>query len=461
MRRIMVVWAAMLVLSATGGAQEKLSASQSLNSSSAKMSPNPVPTEDQRIKTLEDQVQLLTQQLSLLRGELTFLREANAAAPEPGPQVLLTSVHSGSATLSEAPVAKDLNVANLSPQENAMQSSPLQTYGGATSNAKLLNPDISMIGDFIGTVGHNSVVPSRSLELHESELGVQAIIDPYARGDFFVSFGEQGVNVEEGYITFTSLPKGFVARVGKMRAAFGKVNTIHNHALDYIDRPLATVNLLGGEDGIDDAGVSVTRIFAGPKDWFLEGTAQVFRGDSADVFQANGRKDVSVVGHFRGYKDLSESTNLDIGLSYARGHNNTGSAFLTNLYGADTTLRWKPLRRAVYNSLMWRNEFFLSQRDQLLTGTTRETVHAFGVYSSLNYRVNQRWTVGGRFDRSDRSTNSAFTDTGFSSIITYWPSEFSQIRGQYRFGRYAGDLNANEFLMQVLFVLGAHGAHPF
>jgi hypothetical protein len=461
MRRIMVVWAAMLVLSATGGAQEKLSASQSLNSSSAKMSPNPVPTEDQRIKTLEDQVQLLTQQLSLLRGELTFLREANAAAPEPGPQVLLTSVHSGSATLSEAPVAKDLNVANLSPQENAMQSSPLQTYGGATSNAKLLNPDISMIGDFIGTVGHNSVVPSRSLELHESELGVQAIIDPYARGDFFVSFGEQGVNVEEGYITFTSLPKGFVARVGKMRAAFGKVNTIHNHALDYIDRPLATVNLLGGEDGIDDAGVSVTRIFAGPKDWFLEGTAQVFRGDSADVFQANGRKDVSVVGHFRGYKDLSESTNLDIGLSYARGHNNTGSAFLTNLYGADTTLRWKPLRRAVYNSLMWRNEFFLSQRDQLLTGTTRETVHAFGLYSSLNYRVNQRWTVGGRFDRSDRSTNSAFTDTGFSSIITYWPSEFSQIRGQYRFGRYAGDLNANEFLMQVLFVLGAHGAHPF
>jgi hypothetical protein len=301
-------------------------------------------------------------------------------------------------------------------------------------------------------------------------LGVQAIIDPYARGDFFVSFGEQGVNVEEGYITFTSLPKGFVARVGKMRAAFGKVNTIHNHALDYIDRPLATVNLLGGEDGIDDAGISVTRIFAGPKDLFLEGTAQVFRGDSADVFQANGRKDVSVVGHFRGYKDLSESTNLDIGFSYARGHNNcadppliicAGSAFLTNLYGADTTLRWKPLRRAVYNSLMWRNEFFWSNRDQLSSAITPETVHAFGLYSSLNYRVNRRWTVGGRFDRSDRATNSALTDTGFSSIVTYWPSEFSQIRGQYRFGRYAGGLTANEFLMQVLFVLGAHGAHPF
>jgi hypothetical protein len=450
-----------MLLSAAGGAQEKPSASESLNSGNTVRSPNPEPTEGQRIKTLEDQVQLLTQQLSLLRGELTSLREASTAAPEFNPHVVLASAHPEPATISAAPIAKDTAAASPAEQDNPMQSSALQSYGGATSNAKLLNPDISMIGDFIGTVGHNRVVPSNSLELHESELGVQAIIDPYARGDFFVSFGEQGVNVEEGFVTFTSLPKGFVARVGKMRAAFGKVNTIHNHALDYIDRPLATVNLLGGEDGIDDAGISVTRIFAGPKDLFLEGTAQVFRGDSADVFQAHDRKDVSVVGHFRGYKDLSESTNLDIGFSYARGHNNTGSAFLTNLYGADTTLRWKPLRRAVYNSVLWRNEFFWSQRDQLSAAITPETVHAFGLYSSLNYRVNRRWTVGGRFDRSDRATNSALTDTGFSSIITYWPSEFSQIRGQYRFGRYAEGLTANEFLMQVLFVLGAHGAHPF
>ncbi len=461
MRKVIVAWTSALLLSAVIGAQERPSASESLSSDDAKVSRNPGSTEDQRIKALEDQVLLLTQQVTLLQGELTSLHEAITPAPESGPHVVLTSVHSESTTISAARVAKETAAANPPPQDNPMQLSPVQSYGGATSNAKLLNPDISMIGDFIGTVGHNSVVPSKSLELHESELGVQAIIDPYARGDFFVSFGEQGVNVEEGYITFTSLPIGFVAKVGKMRAAFGKVNTIHNHALDYIDRPLATVNLLGGEDGIDDAGVSVTRIFAGPKGLFLEGTAQVFRGDSADVFQANDRKDVSVVGHFRGYKDLSESTNLDIGFSYARGHNNTGSGFLTNLYGLDTTLRWKPLRRAIYHSLLWRNEFFWSNRDQLSTPTTRETEHAFGLYSSLNYRLNRRWTVGGRFDRSARATNSALTDTGFSSILTYWPSEFSQIRGQYRFARYAEGLNANEFLFQVLFVLGAHGAHPF
>ena len=136
----------------------------------------------------------------------------------------------------------------------------------------MLNPDISLIGDFIGAVGHNDVSPSPSLQLHESEFGVQAIIDPYARADVFISFGEQGVNVEEGYVTFTSLPAGLLLKVGKMRADFGKINTIHNHALPFIDRPLATNNLVGGEDGIDDAGFSLSRILPAPKGWFVEAT---------------------------------------------------------------------------------------------------------------------------------------------------------------------------------------------
>src|ERR1700676_4679669 len=102
MRKIIVVWTAILLLSAAGGAQERPSASESLNSGNTMMSRSSVSTEDQRIKILEDQVQLLTQELSLLRGELTSLREANTAAAELGPRVVLTSVHSELATLSEA-----------------------------------------------------------------------------------------------------------------------------------------------------------------------------------------------------------------------------------------------------------------------------------------------------------------------------------------------------------------------
>ena len=431
--------------------------------------PSAPPTQEARMKALEDRVRTLAEEVAVLRGELKAVSDAKSAEPPSDPRILLTAAHVAPGMLPANPLPTAAS-ASPDPAPAAPQVAQTQTYGGATSNAKLLNPDISLIGDFIGTAGHNTISPSRSLELHESEVGMQAIIDPYARADAFISFGETGVNVEEAYVTFTSLPAGLLMKVGKMRADFGKVNTIHNHALPYIDRPLATNNLVGGEDGIDDAGISITRFLPAPKSWFAEGTAQVFRGDSSTVYAANRRQDLSVVGHLRGYRDLSESTNLDLGISYSRGHSNLGfdfgPNFLTNLYGADATLRWKPLRRAIYKNFLFRTELFWSARDQLSPLNAFETQHAFGMYSSAEYRVNRRWTVGGRFDRSGRATNANLTDTGFSGILTYWPSEFSQIRGQYRFGHLAlanpGDFSlANEFLFQFLFVMGAHGAHPF
>ncbi len=129
--------------------------------------------------------------------------------------------------------------------------------GGAA--AKALNPDIAVIGDFLGAVGNGANRPTPSFEMHESEAAFQAILDPYARADFFISFGERGVNLEEGYLTFPALRGGLNLRVGKMRAAFGKVNTLHNHVLPWTDRPLVTQNLVGGEDGINDAGMALSR----------------------------------------------------------------------------------------------------------------------------------------------------------------------------------------------------------
>src|SRR5437899_3329326 len=259
--------------------------------------------------------------------------------------------------------------------------------------------------------------------MHESEFGFQAIIDPYARGDFFLSFGEEGVNLEEGYITFTALPAGFVAKVGKMRAAFGRVNSLHNHVLPWVDRPLVTNNLVGGEDGINDAGVSIERILPAPKGIFLEATGQLFRGDSGDadhpLFQASAKDNVSVVGHLRGYRDLSESTNLDLGASYARGHNDQGAGFVTQLYGLDATLRWKPLRRSIYHSFVGRGEFIWSQCQQFPLEQ-----RAFGFYTSGDYQLGRRWFVGGRYDRSSRSEFADLTDQGGSVVLTYWPSEF-------------------------------------
>jgi len=191
--------------------------------------------EEVRIRALEEQVRTLAEEVALLRGELKTIRDTKPADPATGTRLLLASTRIEPGVLPSSTSSTGAPV--LAPEP---QSAQTQTYGGATSNAKLLNPDISLIGDFIGTAGRNTISPSRSLELHESEVGLQAIIDPYARADAFISFGETGVNVEEGYVTFTSLPAGLLLKVGKMRAEFGKVNTIHNHALPFIDRPLVT-----------------------------------------------------------------------------------------------------------------------------------------------------------------------------------------------------------------------------
>jgi len=403
----------------------------------------------QKIRDLEDRV-------IAMEGQIRQLKTEQASRAQPA----TTAVPNAESSAQEASPTPQSQPPAVGAVTSGAGTQTVVLGGAGGSAAKALNPDISAIGDFISVAGHNPVQPSPTLEMHEAELGFQAIIDPYARGDFFLSFGEQGVNLEEGYVTFTALPAGVVAKVGKMRAAFGKVNTLHNHVLPWVDRPLVTNNLVGGEDGIDDAGVSIERILPAPMGIFLEATGQLFRGDSGSqqspLFHASRKNDVSAVAHLRSYKDITESTNIDLGLSYARGHNDLGSNFLTQLYGVDATVRWKPLRRSIYHSFVGRGEFIWSQRQQLPSEQ-----RAFGFYTSGDYQLGRRWFVGGRFDRAGRSEFADLTDTGASAVLTYWPSEFSQVRGQYRFTHYASNIDTNELLLQVMFSLGAHGAHPF
>jgi len=393
-----------------------------------------------RLKEMEDRIKFLEAEVQSLKAQRA------AVAP-----------------VQDQPSSPPLAAA---PQPALAMRQPLPTpqYGGAgPAAAKAFNPDISVIGDFLGGVGSSANRPSPALEMHETEVGFQSIIDPYARADIFLSFGEHGVDLEEGYLTFTSLPGALQLRAGKMRAAFGKVNTIHNHVLPWTDRPLVTRNLVAGEEGISDAGLSLSRILPAPKGIFLEGIGQVFRGDSEGVFGSQRRGDVSTVGHLRGYRDLSESTNIDLGLSYARGHSPLGQG-VNQLYGMEATLHWKPLRRAIYHSFIARGEFIWAHSQFLdVTESNQNPIltKPFGYYVSSDYQLGRRWFLGARFDRSDRPAKTLLTDTGASLLLTYWPSEFSQVRGQFRRTHYGENLTANELLFQIQFSMGAHGAHPF
>jgi hypothetical protein len=348
--------------------------------------------------------------------------------------------------------AQDVPTPDPSPAATPPPSPP----PAPVASSKVFNPDISVIGNFVGAAGDNdSEFAMPALELGEAEVAFQAVVDPYARADFFFAFGPEGGELEEGFITFPTLPGGFLLKVGKMRASFGKVNQQHAHAVRWVDRPQVTQNLLGGEEGLSDAGLSLSRLFPNPL-LFLEATAEVYSGNN-EVFQAPQRGDLAYVGRLRGYRDLTESTNLDVGASIARGHHSLEFVSdTTRLVGVDATFRYRPLRRAIYKQLLARTELVWSRRQQELGDQS-----AFGMYVSAEYQIARRWFAGARYDNAERTDDPSLKDRGGSFFLTFAPSEFSLVRGQLRHTKYGDGIKANEVLFQFLFSIGAHGAHPF
>ena len=387
--------------------------------------------------------------LEALRSELSALRQdydRRLADLEARIGALTASVPAPPAAPPAAPPP---------PAEPTAVPPALAAGTGAPPGSKVFNPDIAVIGNFLGAAGTNdSPDAPPSLEMNEVEATFQAVVDPYARADFFLAFSPEGAEIEEGFVTFPTLPAGLLLKAGKMRSSFGRVNQMHNHVLPWTDRPLITGNLLGGGEGLSNAGVSVSRLIQNPVA-FLEATAEVYRGDD-DVFATPERDDLTWVGRLRAYRDLSESTNLDLGGSIAYGGNAEGPGFKTRLVGADLTFRYRPLRRAIYRRLVGRTEMVWSRREAP-TGAA----DAFGAYVSGEYQFARRWFGGARYDYAERATDPSLRDKGGSLLLTFWPSEFSQVRTQFRRAKYAEGNTANELLFQLLFSIGAHGAHAF
>ena len=126
---------------------------------------------------------------------------------------------------AQAPAAPVPGAEATVPQGAAGAGGPegsLPVYGGAASS-KVFNPDMAVIGNFVGAAGRNTVDPAPALTLDEAEATFQAVVDPYARADFFFSFSPEGVEIEEGFLTFPTLPGGLLAKVGKFREQIGKV----------------------------------------------------------------------------------------------------------------------------------------------------------------------------------------------------------------------------------------------
>ena len=383
-------------------------------------------TDDSRIDQLEQKLDELVRQAEALKQEIQQLKGAPAVEED------LTAVQ---------PVTTPA-IADVQPIDN-------QVTPGAS---KALNPDISVIGTFVGHAG-DQFEDRAPAALDEVEVALEAFIDPYAKGRFFIAVTPEEVDVEEGYAQFVTLPWGLTAKAGKTKATFGKANTWHAHTRPWIDQPLIFTRFLG-EEGLADVGVSVSKTIDNPWNTFIEVTGEVYSGDVEDVFGRAADNDLFYNAHLKVFRDITENSNLEVGTSWARGTlpDSTGH---NRLAGVDLTYRWKPLQRSIYNSFIVRFEGLANRRADFDRSL-------YGWYLSGDYQIARRWFAGVRVDRADDfGDEGRFSNRGLSGTITFWPSEFSQLRGQYRRTKIGDGISFDEFLFQLQFSIGAHGAHVF
>jgi len=392
-------------------------------------------TADDRVSQLEKRLDALTQEVAQIRQEIDKLK--GAPAPDD-----LTKI----------------DVAQPTPQPAAAPSlTDVQTVNNVVnpSASKVFNPDTSVIGNFLGKAGADNPYDPRSpFKLDEAEVSFQAFVDPYMKGNFFLSVSPEGIDVEEGYAQFVTLPWDLTAKAGKFKAMFGKANTWHTHLRPWADQPLVIHNFFTDEQFHGD-GLSVSKAL--PNSFaFVEATGEVYSGDVGGMFVRQHPSDVAWNTHLKAFKDVTESSNIELGTSWARGTIGDGhSAF----GGFDVTYRWKPLQQGLYRGLIARLEGIANKRDDF-------DRRLRGAYASLDYQLGQRWFTGVRLDTADETPSLAAVaagtrDRGLSATLTFWPSEFSQIRGQLRRTKYGDVKTANELLLQLQFAIGAHGAHAF
>jgi hypothetical protein len=158
--------------------------------------------------------------------------------------------------------------------------------GAALGQASGVNPDISAIATFyVCPQGESNCAYSDAdnpLNFGELELALQGYLNPYVRGDVFVSYGEGSFAVEEAYASFLRGMGPVQARLGKYRIDWGSVNPLHPHAYSWIFQPLVEERFFGKE-GLNQIAANVNASFAAGERGEVKISADLLRGDLVEA----------------------------------------------------------------------------------------------------------------------------------------------------------------------------------
>jgi hypothetical protein len=323
------------------------------------------------------------------------------------------------------------------------------------------------------------------LALAETEITVSANVD-----DKFTAMlnlpvvledGEVVVELEEAWVETLKLPGGTALRMGRFFSNIGYLNSRHFHSWDFADQPLPYQVFLGNQY-LDDG---VRFRWLAPTDFYLELSGELLRGDR---YPAGGAANSGMGAGTLALKtggDIGFSNSWQFGLAWlgadaeerASGDEDEPLLFSgeTDLIVADFVWKWAPMGNSRQRNFKFQAEYLWRDEDghYLLPDGTEGAwdKDQSGWYAQAVYQPFPRWRFGARIDAlsgddpGPRWTGTPLDPEGgdprrYSLMADWSNSEFSRVRLQYNHDR-SGPEPDDQFGLQYIFSIGAHGAHSF
>ena len=403
-----------------------------------------------------------------------------------------------------------------SPADAAPKEAESARAGGRARGSVTFNPEIGLVlqGTYFrssqdpvnyGITGFippgNGLRPGvRGFSLAESELSIGATVDPYFRGYAVVALTpDNQAEIEEAYVQTLALPQGLGVKAGRFFSDLGYQNLFHQHAWDFVDAPLVYQAFWGNNLAVD--GVQLR--WVAPTATFVEFGGELGQGKNLpgeDFREKNDPGAGTLFMHVGG--DFGRDSSYRFGIS---GHQtkNTGTDGLslnttdpagnavrdvfsgrTRIAGADFVYKWAPSRNPTQRNFKLQGEWYTRWLDGQLTYDADNATGAGGVpgtlkrrqsgwYAQAVYQFIPRWRAGLRYDRLDNGSvdlgeplvglvaTPSFRPSRWSTMVDWSGSEFSRLRLQYSRAQVLEGITDDQFFVQYIMSLGAHGAHQF
>jgi len=358
----------------------------------------------------------------------------------------------------------------------------------ATGISRAFNPAISVNCLFDGMASNeseilwNEIGLDPGLHYQEISLEISSNVDVYLNSKVVISASEaDGLGIEEAYLTTLSMPIPITIRGGQMFSTFGRHNLYHLHHMAFAEVPMIHQQIFGPD--LNEMGLEASYLM--PVSWYMDATIGILNGDNPYLFNAEKQHDFAYLFHLDNLWDLSDEYTLRLGGSYLTGKRSLfysdekltaigvdTSKIMSQTFGFDFQLKWRPLRFGRYHSFTLQGEYINTTLN--IDEKRTDPLHGFFVQALAQFKLN--WWLQARYGWFERSKelhrffpepinlnytkNNNLIGKRYSFAVSYVSTEFSAYRLQYNIIDLGGH-SEQQIVAQVNVTIGSHPAHKY